>query len=458
MRNLKILLILLLSFSYVQSQEITGDWYGSLDVNGIELPLIFHLKENDTTWFSTMDSPKQGAFDIKLDKTTYKNSILELSLLRVGMHYSGTYNKETEKIQGTFKQNGMSFPLNLSREKPSENALPVRPQEPKEPYPYYSEEISFLNQTDSIKLSGTLSLPENSQHFPVVILISGSGPQDRNEEIVNHKPFLVLSDYLTRHGIGVLRYDDRGVGKSEGDYSKATSEDLSRDVEAAINYLRTRQEVDLDNIGLIGYSEGGIIAPMVAQNSKNVKFMVLLAGPGLRGDKLMLLQKKLIEEKSGASEIAVSQGQGNFKGAYNIILNSSENDDTQVLLKEYFANSFKNSLSENQINGLVQSLTSPWMQYFLKYDPAKTLEKTEIPVLALFGTNDVQVPARENAEIVRASLEKAGNKNVKVMELENLNHLFQASETGLPNEYSKIEQTISPVVLGIISNWIHEIN
>lgn len=458
MRKLNILLVLLLSFSYSQSQEITGDWYGILEVNGIELPLVFHLKENDTVYSSTMDSPKQGAFDIKLDQPTFKNSILELSLLRVGMHYSGNYNEETEKIQGTFKQNGMSFPLILSREKSTESTPIVRPQEPKEPYPYYSEDVSFLNQEDGIKLSGTLSLPENVQHFPVVILISGSGPQDRNEEIVNHKPFLVLSDYLTRNGIGVLRYDDRGVGKSEGDYSKATSEDLSRDVEAAIKYLQSRKDIDANKIGLIGHSEGGIIAPMVAQNSKDVKFMVLLAGPGLRGDKIMLLQKKVLEEKRGADELVVEKGQETFKGAYDIILASGENDDLKTLLKEYFSNSFKNSLSENQISSLVESITTPWMQYFLKHDPSKILEKTEIPVLALFGKKDVQVPAKENAEILRASLEKAGNKNVKVMELENLNHLFQESETGLPNEYSKIEQTISPKVLDIISSWIQEIN
>ena len=255
-----------------------------------------------------------------------------------------------------------------------------------------------------------------------------------------------------------LRFDDRGVGESEGNFSIATSKDFSRDVEAAINYLSSRKEINADKIGLIGHSEGGLIAPMLANKTKDVKFLVLLAGPGLRGDELMLLQKKLMEEKSGVDEKIVNQNQEIFKGAYDLILSSTVNDDElKDRLKEYFSEKLNKALGEAQINTLVQGLTSPWMQYFLKYDPAGSLEKTDVPVLALFGKNDVQVPAKENSRIVKESLEKANNKNVKVIELENLNHLFQESETGLPKEYSKIEQTISPKVLEIISNWILEI-
>lgn len=392
-----------------------------------------------------MDSPKQGALGIKVDQTQYDNAHLEMNISKLGVTYGGIYDKNEEKINGTFKQGAMSLSLNLTREKKIKKIN--RPQEPKEPYPYSLENITFYNKKENIKLAGILTLPENKEDFPTVILISGSGPQDRNEELLNHKPFLVLSDYLTRQGIAVLRYDDRGVAESEGDFSTATSKDFSSDVEAALNYLRSRKEINKNKIGLIGHSEGGIIAPMAAKNSKDVNFIVLLAGVGMRGDKLMLLQKKLIEEKSGIDQITINQSQEVFKGAYDLIILSKEKDEELT-----------NTLSEDQLNSLVKTLTSNWMKYFLKYDPAKTLEKTEIPVLALFGKNDLQVPSQKNSQIIRESLAKAENNNVKVIELDKLNHLFQESTTGLPNEYSEIEQTISPKVLEIISNWIIELN
>jgi pimeloyl-ACP methyl ester carboxylesterase len=290
-------------------------------------------------------------------------------------------------------------------------------------------------------------------------LISGSGPQDRNDELFDHKPFLVLSDYLTRQGIAVLRYDDRGVAESEGDFSAATSKDFSTDVEAAINYLRSRKEINKNKIGLIGHSEGGIIAPMVAKDSKNVNFMVLLAGTGLRGDKLMLLQKKLIEEKSGIDQISINKSQEVFKEAYDLIISSEEKDEElKSTLKQYFNEKLNNTLSDDQLTGLVETLTSKWMKYFLKYDPSTALQNTEIPVLALFGENDLQVPSEENSRILKESLAIAENNNATILTLEDLNHLFQESKTGLPNEYSEIEQTISPKVLDIISNWINELN
>lgn len=457
MKNFKILLILLLTLNFTQAQEIQGDWYGKLNVQGTELPLVFHLKKNDSMFISTMDSPKQGAFMIKVDETQYDNSTLAMRISNLGVNYEGIYDENEEKIVGTFKQGAMSLPLNLTREKIVEKIN--RPQEPKEPYPYSSENVTFYNKKDKINLAGTLTIPENKDDFNTVILISGSGPQDRNEELLNHKPFLVISDYLTRQGIAVLRYDDRGVAESEGDFSAATSKDFSSDVDAALDYLKARKDINKNKIGLIGHSEGGIIAPMVAKDSKDINFIVLLAGVGLRGDKLMLLQKKLIEEKSGIDQITINQSQEIFKGAYDLITSSKEKDEELITtLKQYFNDKLNNTLSEAQLNTMVNTLTSNWMKFFLKYDPAKTLEKIEIPVLALFGKNDLQVPSKENSQIIKESLAKAENNNVKVIEFENLNHLFQESKTGLPNEYSEIEQTISPKVLGIISNWIIELN
>jgi len=439
--------------NFIQAQEITGDWYGNLKIQGTELPLVFHLQKNDSTYLSTMDSPKQGGFDIKVDETEYKNSILEMRISALDVKYDGIYDKNKETINGTFTQGGKSLPLNLIREKIIKEVN--RPQDPKEPYPYSSENITFFNKKDSINLAGTLTLPKNKTDFSTAILISGSGPQDRNSVIMDHKLFLIISDYLTRNGIAVLRYDDRGVGESQGEYSKATSKDLSTDTEAAIKYLKSRKDINKNRIGLVGHSEGGLIAPMVATNSNDISFIILLAGPGLKGEQILLLQKKLIEQRSGIDEFTVNESQEIFKGAYEIISNFKENDkELKIRLKEYFDEKSNNSMDDQQLNSLIESLSSPWIKYFIKYDPSSTLKKLNIPVLALFGKNDLQVPAVENSK----ALEDLNNKNIEVIQLENLNHLFQESKTGMPNEYAEIEQTISPKVLNIISDWIIEHN
>lgn len=458
MKKFKFAIVFTFCINLSHSQEITGEWFGYLKVSGMEIPLIFHIEKNDSTFYSSMDSPKQGAFGIKADRTAFENSVLKISISSAGITYEGTFNDTNEIIKGTFKQGGMDIPLNLSRNKAEGiKASPLRPQEPKAPFNYRSEEIIFNNSTDSIELAGTLTLPKGSKKYPAVILISGSGPQNRDSEVFGHKPFLVLADHLTKQGIAVLRFDDRGVEESEGDLSNATSKNLANDVEAAVDFLKSRQDIDLNKIGLLGHSEGGLIAPMVAKNSKDVNFIILLAGQGLRGDKNLLLQKRILEQKSGINELTVNQGQQIFSGAYDLIRNSEEEEEEEELqkkLKEYFLQQSAGSLNEKQIHTLVQQITSPWIKFYLKHDPAPVLEKTTIPVLALFGENDFQVPPVENSIIVKESLQKAGNDNVQIIVFDNLNHLFQDSTTGLPNEYADIEQTISPEVLEAISIWI----
>lgn len=454
MKNIGFFALVVLFFNLAQSQEIGGDWHGALKVSGMEIPLIFHIEKNDSTFSSSMDSPKQGAFGIKADHTAFENSVLEIAFPSAGITYEGTYNVADEIIEGTFKQGGMNLPLNLSRNKDEAiNSSPLRPQEPKAPFHYRSEEITFTNSKDSIELAGTLTLPTGSGKHPAVVLISGSGPQNRNSEVFGHKPFLVLADHLTKQGIAVLRFDDRGVDESEGDLSKATSKDLANDVEAAVDFLKYRQAIKLNKIGLLGHSEGGLIAPIVAKITQDVDFIILLAGQGLRGDKNLLLQKKILEQKSGIDELTVNQGQQIFSGAYDLIRNSKE-EELETKLKDYLQQQFAGRLNENQIHTLVQQITSPWIRFYLKHDPAPVLEKINIPVLALFGENDFQVSPVENSRIVKESLQKAGNDEVQIVVFDNLNHLFQESSRGLPNEYAEIEQTISPKVLETISTWI----
>lgn len=455
-----VFLIVLISFTSF-GQDITGQWNGALKVQGTQLRLIFKISNKDNGLISTMDSPDQGAEGIPTTTTSFENSTLKIALTSAKIEYEGILGKDNI-IVGNFKQAGQIFPMNLSKEKIEKETL-VRPQEPTKPFPYYSEDIVFENKKAGINLAGTLTLPKKEGLFPVVILISGSGPQNRDEELLGHKPFLVLSDYLTKNGIAVLRFDDRGTALSKGDFKTATSFDFATDVEAGIEYLKTRKEINKKQIGLIGHSEGALIAPIVASRSKDISFIVLLAGPGIQGDKLLLLQQKLIGKASGISDDNLAKNELTNRKAFDIVNQSTSNAQLNIDLTNFIKQSLKDSpnteipggMSEDDFVKLqVNQITNPWMQCFIKYNPAPTLEKVKCPILALNGAKDLQVPPKENLEAIKEALIKGGNKKATIKELQNLNHLFQECKTGLPQEYSTIEQTFSPTALTEILNWL----
>ncbi|MFQ3181682.1 MAG: pimeloyl-ACP methyl ester carboxylesterase [Polaribacter sp.] len=454
MKKITLLLLTILSTLSMQGQDITGQWNGALKVQGIQLRLVFNVTKINSVLSSTMDSPDQGAMGIPTTTTSFENATLKITIANAKIEYEGTLGKDNS-IVGTFKQGGQSFPMNLSKEIIEKEKL-VRPQEPIKPYSYYSEDITFENKKAGIRLAGTLTLPKKEGVFPAVILISGSGPQNRDEELLGHKPFLVLSDFLTKNGIAVLRFDDRGTGKSSGDFKEATTFDFAKDVEYAIEYLQKRKEINKDKIGLIGHSEGGIIAPIIASENEDIDFIVLMAGSALRGDKLLLLQKYKIETQLGINRQLVENNQQIFAGAYEIILNQSiENELVSDTLSKYFTSKYGQALPEKQKTALINQLSSPWMLNFIRLDPVVYLSKVNCPVLAINGSKDIQVPPKENLTAIKNASIKGGNINVTVKELPNLNHLFQECITGSPNEYAEIEQTIAPIALKEILNWIH---
>ncbi len=444
----------------LSAQDISGSWYGALKFSGIELRIVFNITKTADGYTTTMDSPDQKAFGLATASTTFAGSKLTILMKTPVLEYSGELKDDV--FTGNLKQNGATFPMTLTKKKLEKTVL-VRPQEPKPPYPYYTEEVKFKNEAAGAVLAGTLTMPSKEGKFPVVILITGSGPQNRDEELLGHKPFLVLADHLTRNGMAVLRYDDRGTAQSTGDFRNATSTDFASDAEAAIAYLKSRKEINKKKIGLIGHSEGGLIAPMVAAKSKDVAFIVMLAGPGLSGYQIILMQQELINRANGVSESDILKAKEINTSAFNMVLKAENKEAVRSGLTKFLEDQITNDPTAEIPSGMskedfvkmsVNQMATPWMLFFLKYDPVPALTKVKCPVLALNGSLDLQVPPKEDLEAIGNALKRGKNKKVTLIELPGLNHLFQECKTGSPNEYAAIEQTMSPRALDEITRWL----
>jgi uncharacterized protein len=322
--------------------------------------------------------------------------------------------------------------------------------------------VAFTNDKFNIKLGGTLTIPAGTGPFKAVILITGSGPQNRNEELMGHKPFLVIADYLSRDGIAVLRYDDRGVASSQGNYSEATSADLATDVEAAFYYLKNNPKISLKEIGLMGHSEGGLIAPIVAATNQGIAFIVSLAGPGVTGQQIIIRQSQEIGRLSGENEVQIKEATETNKKLYAVLRKEKDNKKAEIkilalykeILEKKKTSKEDTEKAVNQLKATFSAPTYTWFRYFIMTDPATFWKKVKCPVLAMNGEKDLQVAANENLPAIEKTLKSAGNNSVKTVKLPGLNHLFQHCKTGLPTEYSEIEETFSPEALKIISDWI----
>jgi fermentation-respiration switch protein FrsA (DUF1100 family) len=443
----------------------TGAWQGTLTFQGMSLRIVFNLSAKPGGGITaTMDSPDQGAKGIPVDSVLVEGAKVRFGVASAMGVYEGTIMAGADSVTGIWKQSGMTFPLTLKYVgKTAEGSK--RPQDPVKPYPYEEEDVSYLNPEAGITLAGTLTEPKTGGPFPAALLITGSGPQDRDEMIVGHRPFLVLADYLTRRGIAVLRVDDRGIGKSTGNFSRATTRDFAGDVRAGVSYLLSRKEISGDRIGLIGHSEGGIIAPMVASESKDIAFIVLMAGTGLTGEEILLMQSALIRSATGASDADVRAVDSVSRRMYTIVRSGRDSAAIVSELRDLVLSTMEKSdtagsASKEQrdamVNMSIGQLTSPWFKFFLKYDPRPALSKLKCPVLAINGEKDLQVPPKENLREIEAALRRGGNRDFLVKELPGLNHLFQTATKGTPDEYAKSEETISPIALKLIGDWIEE--
>ncbi len=453
-------LIILFVGSNTQSQEIPGIWSGKLAVGGgLSLTIVFKIDQDATgTLTGIMDSPDQGAFGIVLDKITYKDNILFINSDAVRGQYNATYS-DSGWFNGTWEQGGYQLPLSMKKY----DKVPEikRPQTPEPPFPYQVEEVTFDNKDAGITLAGTITRPEGEGPFPAVVMITGSGAQDRDEMIFQHRPFWVIADYLTRQGYVVLRFDDRGVGESGGDFSTATSADFATDAGAALDFLKSQNYTDKSKLGLIGHSEGGMIAPMLASNRDDIAFLVLLAGPAQPSSELMALQTKMVLESLNMNDKLVSAAVGVNKEIYNVLINEPDDKKATKKIKKLYkvhykelTDNEKSSLgyNKNRLDQSIQTLLSPWFRYFIAFDPMDYLPRVDCKILALNGTNDIQVPYKENLDVLKKLNGEKGN--ITTMAFPGLNHLFQKCTTCDVAEYARLEETFNEDVLKFILSWL----
>lgn len=444
-------------------------WKGVAEVPGspLDFVVVFRPAGEDGQYTATIDIPVQGAKGLALTDVVLSATELRFTIpAPAGAVFETKRDEGGKTATGKLKQHGMTFPVHLQRstEDEAKTVGPPRPQTPKPPFPYTARDVTYDNPIDKTKLAGTLTVPEGKGPHPALLLITGSGAQDRDETIFGHKPFLVLADYLTRRGIAVLRADDRGTGGSSGPAADATSKDLANDVMSGLEFLKRQPEVDTKRIGLLGHSEGGLIAPLVASRRPDVACIVMLAGPGLPGSDLLILQNEALLRAAGATPEMVKRHTDAHRAVHECVAQGADDDALRqavrtLILVQLSTPGGPEPVQERVDAGIklgMAQFKSVWLRWFLTHDPRETLQKVKCPVLALIGSRDLQVPPEENIPEIEKALKAGGNSNAVVKELPSLNHLFQEAKTGQVAEYATIQQTMSPTALDEIASWLRK--
>ena len=438
-----------LDFERVTPSELDGAWAGTLRMGTATLRLVLHLAAGPQGLMASLQSPDQANAVMPASMVRLDASGLVFAVDDVQARFAGKVDSSQGSISGVFTQRGDSAPLELRRVRDPADLRPPRPQNPARPYPYREEEVSYRNPAANFRLAATLTIPPGKGPFPAALLITGSGPQDRDETIAGHKPFLVIADYLTRRGIAVLRADDRGVGHSGGRFADATTADFATDAEAGVAWLQTRPEIDARKIGLIGHSEGAIVAAMVAARNHVVASIAMLGGAGVPGDDIVVEQVRLISLANGATQLEAETLAAQQRRITNLVKSGRDRETLRPQLRELLKDK-----PAAEVDALISQLLSPWYRYFLAFDPASALRQATCPVLALTGGKDLQAPAALNLPAIRRALQEGGNRHFEVVEMPGLNHMFQVADTGSPAEYGQIDETIAPVVLEKLARWM----
>ncbi len=447
--------------------QLQEAWIGKLEIGVIEPVMQFRIVKTESGETAAyFDSITEGRTNFEAT-WSIEGDTLKFDVATIKLTYRGQLNAVRDTAKGTWSQGGRDVPLTLkkqSTEYDNVNVWKNRPQRPVAPFPYDAEDVTFENQIDDVTLAGTLTIPNTTGRHPAVVLISGSGPQDRDESLMEHKPFLVLADYLTRRGIAVLRYDDRGTAASTGTFDDATTEDFAHDAVAAVEFLEQHDRINPRYIGLAGHSEGGLVAPMVVGLRDEIAFVVLLAATGVDGATIVQSQTEAMLRAAGTEEAEIKLALAVNQKAVEVAMNARPGDDFAQQLDEAIESvietipaSERKEASEQirqAIDSQKQRLQGEWMRFFLRYDPRPALTNIKCPLLALTGSKDLQVLPKLNLPEIKKALAEAGNKDVEFVELDGLNHLFQFCETGEISEYATISETFNPRALEIIGDWI----
>jgi pimeloyl-ACP methyl ester carboxylesterase len=443
-----------------RQQGFEGVWWGTLQAGAQRLRVVFRLQRDaDGQLRGTIDSLDQAATGIPISEITVEGNTIRVRSDAVQGEFVGILSDDGKQVAGVWKQGGQELPLNLTRGEPP---APKRPQEPKPPFPYRTEEVRIPHLKERFELAGTLTIPEGKPPFPAIVFFTGSGAQNRDQEVFGHKPFLVLADYLTRAGYATLRMDDRGVGGSGGDMRTATTLDFADDALSGVRYLQKRKEIDRKRIGLLGHSEGALVCAIAAAKApREVAFLIMLAGTGVPGEQILYRQAELMSRKAGLAEPLIERNRALQQRVFEIL--KRERDDTkaqdaiyEAMLQSLGAGA---NLPENQkaaLRAQAANYISPWFRAFITLDPAPYLRKVRCPVLALNGELDLQVDPEQNLPAIERALREGGNKRITIRRLPNLNHLFQKARTGLITEYTEIEETFNPNALEAIRKWLDE--
>jgi pimeloyl-ACP methyl ester carboxylesterase len=444
-------------------KDLAGSWLGTLKIGPTHLRLAFEIEREGDGYRATLTSVDQGNAKIPCADVTLQNEACEIRVPSIGGKLSGSWT-EAGEIEGKWTQGGARIPIVLTRVK----SLPVarRPQEPQGPLPYRWLEVRYEQPQGGFSLAGTLSEPEGEGPFPAVLLITGSGAQDRDEALAGHRPFLILADALTRRGLAVLRVDDRGIGGSGGGDTDPTTEELVDDVLAGVAFLKSRPEICSDQIALVGHSEGGLIAPLAAVRSPDVAAIVLLAGPGTTGEQILYTQSAEIMAAGGASQELIDANRAVQEKMFAELKQQLDEDDrehVERVLQELLAEepAVEVLLEGTEIDRQewmerqLAACCSRWFRFFLFHDPVPVLEQVHCPVLALIGERDLQVSPKVNLPLIRDALARGKNSHATVQELPELNHLFQTSKTGAISEYGQIEETFAPAALTLVGDWLY---
>lgn len=454
-RAATLLIIFGVSFSLPLAAQtaptLTGDWRGSLG----PLALTAHLQDPPGgPRAASLDIPAQNAQGLPLQFVTRADSVY-LRLPAANAVFAAHRSADGKALSGEWRQRGQALPLTLQRVAPGTATGPNRPQLPKPPFPYKAEDVFFRNTPANVKLAGTYTVPAGNGPFPAVALLTGSGPEDRNETLFGHQPFAVLADYLTRRGVAVLRFDDRGVGQSGGTLAGTTSADYAADAQAALAWLRTRPEVKKNRVGLVGHSEGGTAAIRAAGQPQGPALLVLLAAPGIAGDELIVQQVLGLARLRQADSVQLRSIEKAQRQVLAVVEQTADNAQAANTLRPLL--NYGGSIDPAApawVEAQIKQLTASGYRALLADRPTTTLPQVHCPVLALGGSKDVQVPAAANLTAIRQGLQAGGNRNVTAIELPGLNHLFQTAPTGSPTEYGTIEETFAPAALQAIGDWL----